>query len=86
MKTLNNYINEWKANTNTVSSIEKHDISENKYFVYKPNERGQIKIFDEDWLQFKKYKDKVYINDEHVELDNLGYTKKNMNQEYTMLK
>ena len=75
MKSLNNYIIEWKANTNTVSSIEKHDISENKYFVYIITDNKRIKIFDDDWTQFKDYKDKVYINDEHVEIDDSGFTR-----------
>ena len=69
MKTLNTYINEWKANTNSVSSINTQ-----QYFVYKPNERGQIKIFEPYWPQFKDYKDKVYVNGENVELNRYGYT------------
>ena len=68
MKTLNTYITEWKANTTTVSSIK------GTYFIYKLDERGQIKIFDKDWPQLKKYKDKVYINGEHIELDGRDHT------------
>ena len=68
MKTLNTYINEWKANTSTVSSIK------TQYFVYKTDRQQRIKIFDKDWPQFKTYKDKVYINGKNVELDDDGRT------------
>ena len=46
MKTLNTYITEWKASSNTVSSIEKHDI---QYFVYNIKIKNLIKIFNSDW-------------------------------------
>ena len=71
MKRLNNYIYEWKANTNTMSSIEKHDI---QYFVYNIKIKNLIKIFNSNWTQFKFYKDKVYINGEHVKLNDYGRT------------
>ena len=44
MKTLNNYINEWRANTNTVSSIKKP-----QYFIYEIHKLQQIKIHAELW-------------------------------------
>ena len=69
MKTLNNYINEWKANTSTVSSIN------TKYFIYNLDKKGTIKIFDGDWFQLKDYKDKVYINGEHIILSDDGWTR-----------
>lgn len=69
MKTLNNYINEWKANSNNVSFIE------TRYFIYRNDEKGLIKIFDEDWIQHNNYKDKVYINRKHVQIDNQGWTR-----------
>ena len=50
------------------------------YFVYKINERKPIQIFDCSWPQFNEYKDKVYINGEHVELDKYGYTCKEYNK------
>lgn len=70
MKSLNNYINEWKANNDTMSSIK------TQYFVY-VNELcyASIKIFDENWSQFKDYKDKVYVNGKHIEIDDDGWTK-----------
>ena len=85
MKTLNTYINEtltcshsehineWRASSNTVSSIKKKNI---QYFVYKLTTTKKIKIFDRAWPQFKDYKDKVYVNDEQLEIGEYGYTKK----------
>ena len=69
MKTLNTYINEWKANTNTVSSIKK-----TQYFIYKINECKKIKIFESDWAQFNHYNDKAYINGKQIKLNNFGWT------------
>ena len=77
MKTLNNYISEWKANTNTVSSIEKRDI---QCFVHRLKDREFIKIFEGEWPQYKDYKDKVYINGKKVELDENGFTNKLYNK------
>ena len=70
MKSLNTYINEWRANSNTVQDIEKSDI---QYFTYRTKINDKIKIFNKDWPQFKEYKNKVYINDEIVELYDSGY-------------
>ena len=42
--------------------------------VYKVNRRGRIKIFNPINNGYKKYKDKVYINGEHIKLDRNGYT------------
>ena len=69
MKTLNNYINEWKASSNNVSFIE------TQYFIYRNDVSGYIKIFDEDWAQRNKYIDKVYINRKHAQIDNQGWTR-----------
>lgn len=87
MKSLNNYINEiltcshsehiseWRANTNTISSIK------TQYFIY-INELhyANIKIFEQDWTQFQDYKDRVYINGKHIEIDDDGWTKDYFNQ------
>ena len=73
MKTLNNYINEWRANTSTISSIEKKKIAI-QYFVYLITDDERIKIFDKDWNQFNDYKDSVYINGKHIEIDDDGFT------------
>ena len=69
MKTLNNYITEWKVTTSTKSFIKLY----NK-FIYKLTTDAQIKIFDPDWPLFNDYKNKVYIDGEHVELDEYGNT------------
>ena len=46
------------------------------YFIYKIYDVSPIRIFNgSDWSLFNKYRNKVYINGEHVELDNGGYTK-----------
>lgn len=74
MKTLNDYITEWKASTDNVSLIKK------QCFIYKLTTNAKIQIFDKDWTQFKEYKDKVYINDEKVNLDSRGYTDKTYDQ------
>ena len=73
MKNLTTYINEWKANPNTIKSIEKQDISQ--YFIYEVHELQEIRIFNSRyWVYHPNYDDKVYVNGEHVELDNLGWT------------
>ena len=73
MKTLNTYINEWRANTNTVSHIKKQNL---QYFIYKNDEKSVMSIFDKDWPQFKYYKDKVYIDGEQVTIGSDGWTVK----------
>ena len=74
MKTLNTYINEWKANKSTTTSIREENMN---YFIcsQQNNTKNHIKIFNPIWPLFNYYKDKVYINDEHDEVDNYGYTK-----------
>ena len=71
MKTLNTYINEWKANTSTVSSIKK-----TQYFVYNLYKRGNIKFFDEHWPQLDDYINKVYINGENINVYDNGWSVK----------
>jgi len=74
MKTLAQHINEWKLNDQSAKTIDKKSYYSN-YFIYKIYGNEQIiKIFDQDWPQFNNYKDKVYINGKHVELDNHGRT------------
>ena len=76
MKTLNNYINEWKATNDTLSSIEKTYVYYKKYFVYEIKKKSNINIFNFEWPQLFLYTSKVYINDEKVDLDSAGYTDK----------
>lgn len=67
MKSLHNYISE--------KLVINKDFKKMENFVYEHDGHGFIKIFDgEDWPEFKKYRDKVYINDEKVELQNDGWT------------
>ena len=74
MKTLNTYINEWKATDKSFKHIKLKT-----YFVYNQsvmNYDSPIKIFNNFWKQFNNYKDKVYdIYGHNVELDTSGYTK-----------
>lgn len=70
MKTLNNYINEWKANTKNVSSIGK------QYFVYeidKNEQTSSLKIISNACEGFKTHKNHVYVNGKRVTLDPGGY-------------
>ena len=61
--------------------IEEKLIINKKYkdddcFIYKLDIHGKIKIFCGAFgMQFHNYKDKVYINGEHAELDGWGSTK-----------
>ena len=67
MKTLKQHIEEKLV-------INKNYKNDDKYFIYKLDKKVYLKIFDNNWPQFKDYKDKVYINGEHVELNHLGRT------------
>ena len=69
MKTLNDYIIEWRANSDNISSIKK-----SQYFIYKIDKKCIIKIFDNDWSQLKNYKDKVYINGKQITVGSDGWT------------
>ena len=66
MKTLNNYITEWKVSADNIYMFK------GTCFIYKLTTNTKIKIFDKDWAQFKDYKDKVYINRKHVKIDDNG--------------
>lgn len=70
----NEYLNEWKASTSTVSSI---DTKQYFVFTYKINRKSRIKIFHYGWNNFQKFRNNVYINNEHIELDSYGWTKVN---------
>lgn len=72
MKTLQKHIEEKLVINKNIQNIE-------EYFIYKINRKDRIAVIDNRWPQFKDYKDKIYVNGEHVELDNEGWT----NYEYT---
>ena len=69
MKTLNDYITEWKASSSNASSI-----NAGPYFIYKTETYGSIRIFNSIWPQFDYYKDKAYLNGEKINIDKFGYT------------
>ena len=78
---LNEVLIEWNESSLEDSDntfLKSKDIKESfRYFVYKLDKKDQIKIFDADWggewPELEKYRDKVLINDKHVELDE-GWT------------
>jgi len=84
MKYLNEILIEWDNNPDIEDSgiIKASDVeNQMKYqLVYKIDESGFIKIFNStvdiyhDNIIYSEYKDKVYINSEHVQLDEDGYT------------
>jgi len=71
MKTLNTYINEWKANTNTVSSVKQINIDG---FIYEHKKLDCIQLFNYEWSQLKYYKDKIYINGNQAKIYDNGET------------
>ena len=71
MKKLTKYIEEKLL----INKNFKSDAS----FIYKLENKEKIRIFCERWPQFNNYKDKVYINGEHVKIDNEGETIKKFN-------
>ena len=85
-KLLNEVLIEWNKSSKEDSDnvfLKSEDIkrSLDKCFIYRvENEDQPIHIFygNRDiaypWQDFKKYKNKVWINGEHVELDDNGYT------------
>ena len=75
MKSLQQHITEWKANSNTVSSIK------TQYFIYKLNKRGAIKFFDEHWSEAKRYANNIYMeNHEKVPVFDNGWSCKEYNE------
>ena len=69
MKTLNKYINEWKAKSSTVSSVKQVNING---FIYKHKKFDYIQLFNYEWPQLNHYRDKIYINGEYVEINDIG--------------
>lgn len=68
MKSLKTYISEKLKINKNFETV--------KCFIYELHEKDNIKIFDGEWVQFKEYKNKVYINNENIVLDSKGYTLK----------
>ena len=81
-KDLNEALLQWNDSSDIEDTglIKASDIenSMRPYLIYKVdlNRYDNIKIFERNTSIYKKYKDKVYINGEHIELDQNGYTVK----------
>ena len=66
MKTLQQHISE--------KLIINKNYKDEQYFIYKLDNKEQIRIFENGWVQFNDYKNKVYINGERIKLDDSGHT------------
>ena len=64
MKTLQTYVNEWKANDLNVPSIKKTSL----YLTYKLKEKDYISVFGMFWPLLDEYRDKIYIKDKQIKL------------------
>lgn len=75
---LNRILIEWNDSDIEDSGIIKASDVENRMkipqLVYKIDKPKQIRIFEEYSYINKKFKDKVYVNNEHIQLDNNGFT------------
>ena len=81
---LNEVLIEWNESSKQDSDnvfLKSEDIEESlKYFVYRLDKKGRIKIFNGitppavGWPEFEKYKNKVRINGKYVELYDEGWT------------
>jgi len=72
MKTLAQHINEWKVNSQSVENI--HYQKHHKYFIYEINNDGGIRVFDYEWPILNDYRNNVYIDGEHIEINGTGFT------------
>ena len=70
MKTLQQYINEWKASVNTTKFIRDNYCR----LTYRIDSEDGIKIFDPSWPLFNEFKNRVYINNERIIIDDSGCT------------
>jgi len=82
---LNEVLIEWNESSKQDSDntfLQSEDIKKSldQHFIYRLDEKHKIKIINNEsalqypWLEFKKYKNKVWINNEYVKLDNKGIT------------
>jgi len=80
---LNEVLIEWNESFKEDSDnifLKAEDIKKSldQYFIYKLDEKDQIRIFNPTglwgWPEFEKYRDNVWINNKHVELDDEGWT------------
>ena len=76
---LNEVLIEWNQSSKDDSDnifLKSEDIkrSFDKCFIYRVDKKDYIKIFDVNWPELEKYKDKVWINDKHVKINVEGWT------------
>ena len=82
---LNEVLIEWNESSKDDSDnvfLKSEDIKESldQYFIYRLDKKRKTKIFNNEvslqypWLEFEKYRDKVWINGKHIKLDNQGFT------------
>ncbi len=74
---LNRILIEWNDSDIEDSGLIKASDIKNgmKYqLVYTLDKPGQIKIFDKHWFNYYKFRDKVYINDKYIELNDDCFT------------
>lgn len=78
MKYLNEILINWNnSDFNDPGFLKASDVKKRMkpQLIYKlDTQPGQIKIFDIDFEYFDYFMDKVYINDEHIELTERGFT------------
>lgn len=68
MKTLNTYINEWKASSKNTVSIANYDS-----FLYKVNIKYRIRVFNDQWKELKD-NHVVFIDGKRVKVNEYGWT------------
>ena len=78
MKYLNEILIEWNNSGIEDNGIIKTSDVKHKFdvkFVYFVDSRNEdIRIFHQDWPLYNEYKNKVYLNGERIELDDMGNT------------
>ena len=77
------YLNKVLLNWNSKEEFQDNNIIKSsnikkkieQCFIYRVDDKpSKIKIFDIAWPEYEKYRDKIYIDNKHIELDNEGWT------------
>ena len=76
---LNEVLLDWNSDKDFQDNniIKSSDIKKKieQCFIYRVDDKpSKIKIFDNGWAEFENYRDKIYIDNKHIELDNEGWT------------
>ena len=77
MKTLSNYISEKLIINQQVNEklvINKDYKFNDKYFIYKVDEKDGLCVFNNGWPEFNDYRNKVYVNNKKVNIGIFGWT------------